>query len=373
MAATTRMYLYSLLLSVFLGAGLVCASGEEPVLNVYNWADYIAPGTIEKFEKETGITVNYDVYESDEVLESKLLLGGSGYDVVFPSANPFFSRQIKAGIYQPITRAKLKNYRNLDPVILKRIEDIDPGNTYGVPYFWGTTGIAYNAKKLAKFLTPQEIKEMVQSWGILFNPEKIKKIAPCGVALQSSPLDVFNAILAYLGFNPNTTSPEEFEKAVKILTDIRPHIKKFSGGSMIDDLATGETCIALAWSGDVMQANLRAQEINQNFEIQYAVPKEGAELAFDVMAIPKDAPHPDNAHKFIDFILRAQVIAEITNYVYYANPNKASLPYLLPEIRENVSVYPKPEVMKRLFVSKTAPTNFERWRSRMWIRIKTGI
>lgn len=371
---TKNWLLYSLLffLSIFLGS-LKSYAEEEPILNIYNWADDIAPDTVQKFEEETGIKVNYDVYDSDEVLEAKLLLGNSGYDVVFPSANPFFARQIKAGIYQPIDKAKLSNYHNLDPFILKRLQEIDPENSYGVPYLWGTIGIGYNLEKLQENMPDASIEKLVKSFGILFDPETLKHFAPCGVSLQSSALDVFNAILVYAGVNPNTTSREEFERAVQILKSIRSYIRKFTSSGLIEDLATGETCLALAWSGDVLQASLRAKELNQKFHIHYSIPSEGAEIWFEVMAIPSDAPHPLNAYKFINFILRPRIIAEITNYVYYANPNKASEPYISEAVRHNPIIYPPKAVMKTLFVSKSAPMNFERWRSRMWIRIKTGI
>ncbi len=346
---------------------------EEKILNIYNWTDDIAPDVLRKFEEETGIKVNYDVYDSDEVLEAKLLLGSSGYDVVFPSANPFFARQIKAGIYEKIDKTRLKNYHNLDGSVLKRLEEIDPENNYGIPYSWGTIGIAYNPEKLSKCMPGVNIEKLTKSYGILFDPETVKHFASCGVSLQSSALDVFNAILVYAGVNPNTTSHEEFEKAVEILKSVRPYIRKFTSGGLIEDLATGETCLALGWSGDVLKASFRAKELNQKFQIKYAIPKEGAEIWFEVMAIPKDAPHRENAYKFIDFILRPQVIAEITNYVYDANPNKASLPYIAKDVRNNPIIYPPASVMKTLFVSKSAPQNFERWRSRAWIRIKTGI
>ena len=358
---------------LFLGRACPLFAGEEKVLNIYNWTENISPEVLKKFEAETGIKINYDVFDSDEVLEAKLLLGNSGYDLVFPSANPFFARQIKAGIYEKIDKQRLKNYHYLDADILTRLQEIDPENQHGVPYLWGTIGISYNPEKLSKCLPGVDIEKMTESFGILFDPEIVKKFESCGVSLQSSALDVFNAILVYAGENPNTTSREEFTKAVEILKSVRPYIRKFTSGGLIEDLATGETCLALGWSGDALKAAFRAKELNQKFQIKYSIPKEGAEVWFEVMAIPKDAPHPENAYKFIDFLLQPQIIAQITNYVYDANPIKASLPYIVKEVRENPSVYPPPSAMKRLFVSKSAPQNFERWRSRSWIRIKTGI
>lgn len=345
---------------------------EELVLNVYNWTDNIDPKVIAEFEKETGIKVNYDVYDSDEVLEAKLLLGNSGYDLVFPSANPFFARQIKAGIYKPIDRKKLSNYKNLDPAFLKKLEEIDPENTYGVPYFWGTIGIAYVPEKLKALWPEKDPHELAQSWALLYDPNIVQRFQSCGVSLQSSALDVFNSVLVYLGFNPNSTSEAEGEQAIQLLKKIRPFIRKFSSGALTEELVNGEICLALGWSGDVLQAKMRAKEINQNFSIEYALPSKGAEIWFEIMAIPSDAPHPENAYKFINFILRPDVIAKISQYVFYASPNEASLSYLPKNIKENPIIYPPSKIMDHLFISKNSPVNFERWRSRSWIRIKTG-
>ena len=345
---------------------------EESILNIYNWTDNIDPEIIGEFEKETGIKINYDVYDSDEVLEAKLLLGNSGYDLVFPSANPFFARQIKAGIYKPIDRKKLPNYKNLDATFLKKLEEIDPENIYGVPYLWGTIGIAYVPEKLKALWPEKDPHELAKSWALLYDPNIIGKFQNCGVSLQSSALDVFNSVLVYLGFNPNSTSEPEFEQAIQLLKKIRPFIRKFSSGALTEELVNGEICLALGWSGDVIQAKMRAKEINQKFSIEYILPTQGAEICFEIMAIPTDAPHPENAYKFINFILRPDIIAKITQYVFYANPNKASLSYLPKKIRDNPIIYPSSQVMDRLFISKNAPVNFERWRSRSWVRIKTG-
>ncbi len=362
-----------LCLVMMVGLGFQESPAEKSLLNIYNWADNIDPQVIKDFEEETGITVNYDVYDSDEVLESKLLLGSAGYDVVFPSANPFFARQIKAGIYHEIDVRRLPNYKNLDSAILGRLQEIDPGNTYGIPYFWGTIGVAYNKTCLEKAWPGEDIDALAQSFRILFDPEVLKHFEGSGISFQSSALDVFNALLMYQGVQPSTATKEELKTAIETLKILRPMIRKFTSSGLIEDLATGETCLALGWSGDVFQASLRAQELNKNTSIKYSIPKEGAEIWFEVMAIPKDAPHLENAYKFIDFILRPQIIGRITNYVYYANPNKASLPYVDDAVKNNPNIYPSAAVMKRLYVSQSAPPNFERWRSRMWIRIKTGV
>lgn len=369
-----RIGLFIIIAVSFLGGFAPSSKGDEPpILNIYNWADNIDPEVIIAFEEETGIRVNYDVYDSDEVLESKLLLGGSGYDVVFPSANPFFARQINAGIYEKIDVRRLPHYKNLDGAILKRLQEIDPGNAYGIPYFWGTIGVAYNKTCLEKAWPGANIDELAKSFKILFDPEILKHFASAGVSFQSSALDVFNALLLYQGVRPSDATKDQFKNAVETLKVLRPFIRKFTSSGLIEDLATGETCLALGWSGDVYQASLRAKELNKNTSIKYSIPKEGAEIWFEVMAIPKDAPHKENAYRFIDFILRPKIIAQITNYVYYANPNKASLPYVHDAVKNNPSIYPSADIMKRLYVSQSAPPNFERWRSRVWIRIKTGV
>jgi putrescine transport system substrate-binding protein len=344
-------------------------AAEEKVLNISNWSDYIAPDTIEKFTAETGIKVNYDVYDSNEVLEAKLLAGKSGYDLVVPSASPFLARQIKAKVYRKIDKAKLKNYDNLDKQILASLTIADPGNAYGVPYLWRTTGFGYNIAKVRAALGDGA---PLDSMAMIFDPEIAKKLAPCGISLLDSALDVFPAALAYLGRDPTSKNPSDLEAAVGVVSKIRPYVKKFHASQYINDLANGDLCIALGYSGDIVQARARAAEAKNGVEIAYTIPKEGAQLSTDMMAIPASAAHPDNAHRFIDFILRPEVIAAITNAVGYPNPNALATDMLEDDIRNDPSVYPPDEVRAKFFIDKPASADYERARTRAWTKVKSG-
>src|SRR6266849_10331047 len=345
-------------------AGMPALAAEEKILNIYNWSDYIAPDTVEKFTAETGIKVNYDVYDSNEVLEAKLLAGKSGYDLVVPSATPFLARQIKAKAYRKLDKAKLRNYDNLDKQTLA-----DPGNTYGVPYLWGTTGFGYNVAKIKAALGD---KAPLDSIAMIFDPEIAKKLAPCGLSLLDSALDVFPAALAYLGRNPTSKDPADLEAAVGVVGKIRPYVKKFHSSQYINDLANGDICVALGYSGDIVQARTRAAEAKNGIEIAYTIPKEGAQLSTDMMAIPASAKHPDNAHLFIDFILRPEVIAAITNAVGYPNPNALATDMIDEDIRNDPSVYPPDAVRAKFFVDKPASAEYERARTRAWTKVKSG-
>ena len=342
------------------GAG----AAEEKVLNVYNWSDYIAEGVIEAFEKETGIKVNYDVYDSNETLEAKLLAGHSGYDVVVPSSS-FIAAQIKAKIFGKLDRAKLKNWGNLDPAIMKRLEAADPGNRHAAPYMWGTTGIGYNVEKVKERLGDVP----VDSWDLIFKPENASKLADCGIALLDSPTDVFDTARNYLGLDPTSEREEDLKKAQALLAKLRPHVKYFHSSQYIDDLANGEICVALGYSGDVLQA---IDDAKGRQDLAYAIPKEGAVIWFDVMAIPADAPHPQAAHLFIDYVLRPEVAAAISDEVFYANPNAKATPLVSAEVRDDPSIYPPPEVMQRLFPQKAHGQDFLRKQTRAWTRLKSG-
>jgi putrescine transport system substrate-binding protein len=350
-------------LSTLLVAGGAGAA-EEKVLNVYNWSDYIAEATIANFEKETGIEVNYDVYDSNETLEGKLLAGRSGYDVVVPSSS-FLATQIKAKIFRKLDRAKLKNWGNLDPEIMRRLEAADPGNQHAVPYMWGTTGIGYDVEKVKARLGDVE----VDSWDLIFKPEIAAKLADCGIALLDSPTDVFDTARNYLGLNPTSEKDADLKKAEELLQRLRPHVKYFHSSQYIDDLANGEICVALGYSGDLFQA---IDDAGEGRKIAYAIPKEGAIIWFDLMAIPADAPHPGNAHLFIDYVLRPEVVAAISDEVFYANPNAEATPLVSAEVREDPAIYPPDAVMKRLFPQKAHGAEFMRKQSRAWTRVKTG-
>lgn len=343
------------------------ANAEEKVLNVYNWSDYIAEDTIEKFEAETGIKVNYDVFDSNEIVEAKLLTGSTGYDVVVPTAN-FLERQIKAGVFRKLDPSKLPNLKNMDPVISQRVALHDPGNEHSVTYMWGTTGFGYNVKAITERLGGMP----TNTWALFFDPAVISKLADCGVSLLDAPNDVMATALKYLGLDPNSESPDDLAKAEELLGSVRPHIRYFHSSQYIDDLANGEVCLAMGYSGDILQAADRAAEAGQGVEIQYVIPKEGAVVWFDMLAIPADAPHPENAHAFIDFLMRPQIAADISNYVLYANANKASLPLVDEEVRTDPSIYPTDEIKENLFPTLARSARYDRLLKRGWTKIKAG-
>ncbi len=360
-----------------IGAGVLAAiiltavacAAEEKRLNIYNWSDYIADITVPDFENATGIKVNYDVYDSNETLEAKLLAGNSGYDLVVPSAMPYLARQIAAGIYLKLDKSQLKNYANLDPQILAAAANADPGNQYGVPYMWGTDGLGYNKAKVKAALGANA---PVDSWTLLFDPANAKKLQSCGISLLDSAQDVFPAALVYLGRNPLSRDPADLAAAAKAVDAIRPYVRKFNSSEYINDLANGDICLAFGYSGDVVQAKARATEAKNGVDVAYAIPKEGAMLWIDMMAIPKDAPHPGNALAFIDYVLRPETAAAISNAVAYANPNLKATSLVDAKLRNDPGIYPPASVRARLFFDKPATPDFERARTRAWTRVKTG-
>ena len=350
------------------GAKPAAPAAEEPVLNIYNWSDYIAEDTLANFTKETGIKVTYDTFDSNETLEAKLVAGNTGYDVVVPSLT-FLARQVQAGVFQPIDKSKLSNYGNLDPEIQALIAKNDPGNKYAVNYLWGTTGIGYNVKKIREILGPDAPTD---SWALFFDPKNLSKLKKCGVYVLDTPSEIMPLALNYLGEDPNSFDEKVIRKGEALLKSIRPYITQFHSSEYINALANGDACIAIGWSGDVFQARDRAEEAGKGVEIAYVIPKEGAALWFDMLAIPKDAKHPDNAHKFINYLLRPDVMAGISNYVAYANANKASLPLVDQELKDNPGVYPTPEASKRLFSLAVLPPEVDRLFTRIWTTLKTG-
>jgi putrescine transport system substrate-binding protein len=343
------------------------AQSEEQVLNVYNWSDYIAENTIADFEKETGIKVRYDVYDSNETLEGKLLAGDSGYDIVVPSAN-FLEKQIKAGIYRTIDKSKIPNLKNMNPDIMQRLALHDPENAHAVNYMWGTTGIGYNVDKIAKAMPNAPI----DSWHMVFDPAVVKNLKSCGVAVLDSPSEMTDMVLAYLGKDPNSQSPDDLKLVEATLLSIRPYIKYIHSSQYIADLASGEICIAVGYSGDILQARDRAKENNTGAKIAYSVPKEGTIIWFDSLAIPKDAPHPDNAHLFIDYLMRPDVIANVSNTTNYANGNAAATPLVKDSVRNDPGVYPPPEIKAKLFPNLADTEEFSRLENRTWTRFATG-
>jgi putrescine transport system substrate-binding protein len=343
------------------------ASNEEKVVNVYNWSDYIDPKMLEEFTRQTGIKVNYDVFDNNEVLQTKLLAGNTGYDVVVPSAS-FLELQIKAGVFQKLDKSKLPNWKNLDENILKRVALHDPGNQYAVNHMWGTDAIGFNVKK-AKVAAPDA---PLNSWKVMFDPAWAAKFKACGISMLDAPDEVVGVVLAYLGKDPNSENLADLKLAEETLMKIRPYIKTIDSSPYIDALANGDLCLVLGWSGDILQARSRASEAKQGVEIGMNVPTDGTIIWFDMYAIPADAPHPGNAHAFINFMMDPKVAAANSNFVHYANGNAASFPLIDPAVRNDPGVYPPKETMDKLFPNLARSQEFTRELNRTWTRFKTG-
>ncbi|UFH51784.1 polyamine ABC transporter substrate-binding protein [Pseudomonas sp. KNUC1026] len=352
-----------------LGAGLLAGTAAQAAgeVHIYNWSDYIGENTLSEFQKATGIKPVYDVFDSNETLEGKLLAGRTGYDVVVPS-NHFLGKQIKAGAFQKLDRSQLPNWKNLDADLMKRLEANDPGNQYAVPYLWGTNGIGYNVEKVKAALGTDKI----DSWAVLFEPENIKKLSKCGVAFLDSPDEMIPAMLNYMGLDPNSTNPDDFKKAEAKFLKVRPYVTYFHSAKYISDLANGNICVAAGFSGDVFQARNRAEEAKNGVQVAYAVPKEGGALWFDMLAIPKDAENVKEAHAFIDFLLQPKVIAEVSDAVGYANPNPEAKADMDQKVATDSSVYPTQDVLAKAYVSHELPPNIQRLMTRSWTRIKSG-
>jgi len=344
------------------------ALAEEKVLNVYNWSDYVDPAIITAFEKDTGIKVNYDVYDSNEVLEAKLMSGGSGYDVVVPTG-AFLERQVKAGIYAEIDRSKLSNYGNLDTVLTEKIARHDPDNKHNVPWAWGTIGLGYNEAMVKERLGADA---QLDTLDMIFNPDTAAKLKDCGIAVLDSPAEVVSIALNYLGLDPNSEKKADLKKAKALLSSVRPNIKYFHSSKYISDLASGEICVAVGYNGDILQSQSRAEETKQGHKIGYSIPKEGTLVWFDLMAIPADAPHPEAAHKFINHMLKAESGAGVANFVYYAVANKASEPLLNKDVVGNPGIYPTEEVKATLFTQNAHTAKFDRILTRAWTNVKAG-
>jgi len=343
------------------------ANTEEKVVNVYNWSDYIDPAMLEEFTRQTGIKVNYDVFDNNEVLQTKLLAGNTGYDVVVPSAS-FLELQIKAGVFQKLDRSLLPNWKNLDQNILDRVAKHDPGNQFAVNHLWGTDALGYNVQK-AKQVAPGA---PLDSWKVLFDPAWAAKFKDCGISVLDAPDEVIGVVLAYLGKDPNSDNLDDLKLAEETLMKIRPYIKTINSSPYIDALANGDLCLVLGWSGDILQAKSRAEEAKQGVEIGMSVPSDGTIIWFDMYAIPADAPHPKNAHAFINFMMEPKVAAANSNFVHYANGNSASTPYLDPAVANDPGVYPPPETMAKLFPNLARSQEFTRELNRTWTRFMTG-
>jgi putrescine transport system substrate-binding protein len=347
--------------------GATGAGAEPKILNVYNWSDYIDPAVIEAFQKETGITVSYDVFDSNEVLETKLLTGNSGYDVVVPSAY-FLERQVQAGVFRKLDSSLLPNLANLDAALQARVAAHDPGNEHGVIYMWGTTGIGFDAGKVASIMP----NAPTDSWNLVFDPAVVSKFKDCGVSFLDDPTDMVATVLLWLGKDPNSQSEDDLKLAEEALLKVRPYIRTIHSSQYIEDLANGEVCIAVGYSGDVLQARDRAAEAGKNIDIRFAIPREGALMWFDTLAIPADARHPGNAHAFIDFLLRPDVAAANSNFVNYATANRAALDLVNEDLRNDPGIYPTPEVKERLQPNLAKSAEFTRSLNRSWTRFVTG-
>ena len=343
------------------------ASAQERVLNVYNWSDYIDPKVVERFTAETGIRVRYDVYDSSETLEGKMLAGRSGYDIIVPTSEPTFSRLIAAGALLPLDRDRIPNARNLDPALMRRVEASDPGNRFGAIYLWGTIGLG---------MIPERVQALApgaptDSWDLLFKPEWVGKLASCGVTMMDSAIDVIPSVLKYLGRDPESVAAKDLADVERTLLAIRPHVRNFATGGTVEALASGSTCLVMTYSGDVLQGAARAREAGRA-EVRYVAPKEAAQLWFDMLAIPKDAPHPAEAHQFINFMLRPEIMAAVTNQVRYPNALPASLPLIEPAVREDPNVFPPEAAMARLYTVRAPTPAADRARTRLWTRFKAG-
>jgi putrescine transport system substrate-binding protein len=341
------------------------AADSGKVLNLYIWSDYLAPTTLPRFEKQTGIKVNAAYYDTNEILEAKLIAGGGGYDIVMPTAS-YFERQIKAGVYLPLDKAKLPNLKNMDPQLMAKVAFHDPGNAHGVIYLWGTNGIGYN-EKMVKELLPDA---PLDSWRMVFDPKVASKVAKCGISVLNSPAEMMRAVFSYLGKDPNSQAPEDLAQGEAVLLKIRPYIRSINSSEYIEALAKGDLCVAVAYNGDVMQARDRAQDANKGIEIKYSIPKEGTILWFDMLAIPKDAPHPKSAYAFINFVMTPEVIGEITNFKGYANANAVAQP--LASVKNDPGIYPTPEMLPKLTVQLADSDDQTRAITRVWEKFKTG-
>ncbi|KMN20861.1 polyamine ABC transporter substrate-binding protein [Pseudomonas helleri] len=346
--------------------GTLCQAAET--VKVYNWSDYIAPDTMKNFQRDTGIGFTYDLFDSNETLDGKLMTGNSGYDVVFPS-NHFMARQIEGGALKKLDKSQLPNWKNLNPVLLKALEVNDPGNEHGFPYLWGSTGIGYNVAKVKAVLGDNA---PVDSWDLIFKPENMAKLSKCGVAILDNGPEILPAALNYLGLPPHSKNPDDYKKAEDLLMKVRPYISYFHSSKYTSDLANGNICVAVGFSGDILQAETRAKEAKNGIEIGYSIPKEGAAIWFDMVAMPADAPDEKAAYSFMNYLLRPDVMAGISNYVHYANGNQQADALVSPEIKADTKVYPTPEMMDKLFALEAMPLKIDRVRTRVWTKIKAG-
>lgn len=357
---------------LMLGTVLALAAGplwaQSKVVNIYNWAEYTAPDTISGFEKATGIKARYDVYDSNDTLQAKLLTGKSGYDIVVPSTN-YAARQIEAGLFQKLDKSRIPNLKYLDPDIMALVAVVDPGNQYLVPWGYGTNGLGYNVTKVQEVMGSSV---SLDNWDMLFKPENAVKLKSCGISILDEAAQVFPAVLHYIGKDPNSSDPADYKLALDLLKKIRPYVRQFSSSGYIDELASGDLCMVYGYSGDVMIARHRASQAKKAYTIDYFIPQGGAAAWFDTMAIPKGAANVDEALAFINYIETPQVHAAITNTMFYPNANKEARKYVMTEVADNPMIYPTAEVAKTLYVIKPQPLKIQRLQTRMWAELKSG-
>jgi putrescine transport system substrate-binding protein len=361
---------YSICIAAVLAVVLAGCSGGRSggnVVNVYNWSDYIDPQVLTDFEKQYGIKVNYDVFDKNEVLETRLLTGNTGFDVVVPSA-PFLELEIRAGALEKLDKSEVPNLKYIDPAVQRSVAQYDPGNQYAADYMWITSGLGYNVQAVKARLPDAPL----DSWRLLYDPAFVSKLKDCGVTMIDEPTEVIGTALLYLGRNPNSESPADLAAAMKVLTAIRPYIRYINSSRYIDDLANGEICLTLGWSGDVKQAQVRARQAGRTYAIAYSIPKEGAIENFDVLAIPLNAPHPRNANLFINYLLDPHVAARNSNLVKYANGDLASRRYLEKSVRDDPGIYPPPAVMRTLVPERAKSMSFMRLLTQAWTNFKAG-
>jgi putative spermidine/putrescine transport system substrate-binding protein/putrescine transport system substrate-binding protein len=361
------MRIHPLSLALVLAAVSASVYADETV-NISNWNSYIAPDTLANFTQATGIKTTYDIHDSNEVLESKLMTGNTGYDVVSPS-NHFLSRLIKAGAIQKLDKSQLPNWKNLDPVLLHKLEVNDPGNQYGYPYMWGTAGIGYNIEKIKAIFGNTDV---TRSWKMFFDEDTIKKLSQCGVAIIDNPTQVLPITLNYLGLPPHSHEPADYKKAEQALLKIRPYIQYFHASKYISDLANGNVCAVIGFNGDIVQAAASAKEAKNGIDIAYSIPDEGTTLWFDMMVMPKSAPHEKNAYAYMNYLLEPKVIANISNSIHYANPNAAADEFLNPDVQQDTAIYPPKSVMEKLFTVEELPAAIARLSTRLWTKLKTN-
>ncbi|MYN13835.1 extracellular solute-binding protein [Pusillimonas sp. TS35] len=358
----------TLLASALTAAAIAPAAAQDKVVNVYNWAEYTAPDTISGFEKATGIKVRYDVYDSNDTLQAKLLTGKSGYDVVVPSTH-YAARQIEGGLFQKLDKSKLPNLKYLDKSLMDIVAEVDPGNQYLVPWGYGTNGLGYNVTKVREIMGADA---KLGSWDMLFKPENAEKLKACGISILDEAAQVFPAVLHYLGKDPNSGNPDDYKAALELLKSIRPYVRQFSSSGYIDELAAGDLCMVYGFSGDVMIAASRAKQAGKSYTIDYYIPEGGAPIWFDTMAIPKDAANVDEAHAFINYIETPEVHAAITNTMFYPNANKEARKHVVKEVADNPMIYPSEAVAKTLYVIKPQSLRLQRLQTRMWAELKSG-